>query len=279
MASESKKKEAAAKASSSPAAAKSPPSSSAPATSGLALNQKLALIAAAALIAIVLAIPLFTAAPPMQPEVQVTSQVFGNALVAAPTIGIFMDARGVDDASQKQKLFQCGADLASGMAGSAVLGAKSRIVAACDDQMCILSYQAENRTLNATPSEVLSAMGATVYIHIKGQDSGSPIFYSNRMEFPVSKLANATCSIGATEQAPQDLSIFPSNPEAGAGAIPSDNGSTDETIPAQPADETAPSEGSGMGETISAPADDTTPLQVPAQNGSLPADGTGEVPQ
>ncbi len=194
-----------------PKAAPSQPQPKAP--SILSLNQKIALVAAAAIIALVLAVPLFTQGNPMPPipSTPVTSQEFMGRLAYAPSVGIFMDARGVTNATQRQKLFQCGADLASSLAGSPVLAEKERIVAACDDSSCLLSNQSSNKTINTSASQILLEMSRITYIHIKGGVQGAPSFYSNRMEFPITSAATGSCRIGATEENNSDLTIIPND--------------------------------------------------------------------
>jgi hypothetical protein len=237
--------------------------------------QKIALIGAAAIIAIVLAAPFFAPAPeptPLPPQI-VTSQEFLFNLNMAKSVGVFMDTRAVQDMDLKRKILQCGADFSAGFASTTGLESKERIIAACDDAGCILSNSTLNATRNASTEEIMSALGNTVYIHIKGGESGSPAFYSNRLEFTLSKLSNSSCHIGSpASNTTSQTTLFPGN---GSNSPGNNSAIGNESNPSSGNNTVAPSNASSgtiddIGSEATIPAED-----MPGYNGTRPDNTTG----
>lgn len=182
--------------------------------SALSAGQKMALIGAAAIIAIVLGMAFFTPAKPIPispsvPSAQPASaDNFSSALYSSNSIGIFMDLRGSQDGQLRQKILQCGADIAGNIAGARPFGSKELVIAACDEGACILSFSKANDTKNSTQADVDSELAKTVYFHILGGESKEPSFYTNRVDMTISPLSNTSCKIGVVEEVAPNIGIL-----------------------------------------------------------------------
>lgn len=160
----------------------------------LTQQQKIALIGAAAIIAIVLGVAILSQPPPG--ETPITPEEFSKTIYYAPSYGIFIDLRGTSDTALRQKLQQCGVNLA----GSTLLARKSLTIASCDDKSCVSTTVGSNSTTNSTPAQILSSLSSGVYFHVRGAQSDSSTFYKSRVEILMSPSSNFSCKIGLLEE-------------------------------------------------------------------------------
>ncbi len=178
-----------------PQAEKTPPlPSTAKKSTSLSKNQKIALAGAAAIIAIVLGAYALTLPQPQ--NTQISAAEFSKLAYYAPSAGIFMDLRGTQDAALRQKIQQCGVNLA----GSGLLARKELAIASCDDASCVLTLPGANSTLDKKPYDVLKELSRSLYFHINGGSNEKSVFFKNRVEVMLSPSSNFSCQINLLEE-------------------------------------------------------------------------------